>query len=221
MKLTEEDHAKVAQAVAGAERGTSGEIRCVLADGRDTLKLALIAAAAALVLPGLGLVLGLRPEALLGVTGGWSVADPSPTAETEMYIAIQVLMFLVAMGLGLTPLARMATPQSWRKAWTHRAAEAQFEALGLVHTRDRTGVLLYVSLAHRRAEVLADVGIYEKAPAQAWDEVVNLLIAGVKAGDAADGFARAATRTGEILSAYLPPRPDDSNELPDGLVQTR
>lgn len=221
MRLSEQDHLKVAQAVAGAERGTSGEIRCVMADGRDPLRVALIAAAAALVLPGIGLVFGLQPQMLLGVTGGWSIADPTPVAALEMFVAEQVVLFLVVLGLGLTPLSRMLTPPAWRKAWAHRAAEAQFEALGLVHTRDRTGVLLYVNLAQRRAEVLADVGIYEKAPTQVWDEVVGMLIDGVKRGDTAEGFAKAATRTGEILSAYLPPRPDDTNELPDGLVRTR
>ena len=134
---------------------------------------------------------------------------------------VRTILFTLVMLAGSTGVARVLTPPAWRKAWTHRAAVEQFEALGLTRTRDATGVLLYVDLARHRAEVLADSGIYAKAPAQVWDEVVGLLLDGVKRGAVADGFAAAATRTGEILSAYLPPRGDDSNELDDGLVLTR
>ena len=138
-----------------------------------------------------------------------------------VYVGAQAIVFAVVMLVGGTPLGRMLTPSAWRKAWVHRAAVTQFEALGLTRTRDATGVLLYVTLAHHRAEVLADSGIHAKAPTQVWDEVVGLLLDGVKRGDAAGGFVNAATRTGEILSAHLPPRSDDANELSDSVFLTR
>ena len=94
----------------------------------------------------------------------------------------------------------------------------QFMALGLHRTRDRTGVLLYVSVAERRAEVFADDGIHAKAPPEVWGEVVDRLIGGLKRGAPADGFVAAIERTGEILAAYLPPRDDDTDELANDLV---
>ena len=221
MKLTEQDHERIAQAVMTAERTTSGEIRCVLADKRDVMATALGAAAAALVIPGVALMLGFRPGDLALSSGGWTVIDPRPELGLTIYVALQALVFVAALGIGLSPLVRLLTPGSWQSAMVRRAGEAQFVALGLTHTRDRTGVLLYVSLAQRRAEVLADRGIYDKAPAQVWDEVVGLLVAGLKRGAAADGFVDAVTKTGEILAAYLPPRGDDRNELPDRVIETR
>jgi putative membrane protein len=221
MKLSEDDHDRIAQAIVTAERGTSGEIRCVLADQRDLMQLAFIAAAVALVLPGLGLILGIGPDVVFGLTGGWSVFDPRPAQYMQLYVATQAVVFAVVVGVGLSPLPRWLTPAQMQAAMVRRAAMAQFVALGLTHTRDRTGVLLYVSLPLRRAEVLADAGIWKAAPEESWDDVVALLVDGLKAGSATDGFVAAVTRTGEILSAYLPPRDDDRNELPDRVMETR
>ena len=220
MKLTDQDHLKVAAAVAAAERSTSGEIRCVLAQGRDPVRLGFIAACIALIAPALALTVGFHPDAVAArLAGGWESAHPG-AGGLAVYIGVQAMLFAAILLAGGTGLARALTPPAWRKAWVHRAAVAHFEALGLTRTRDATGVLLYVNLAHHRAEVLADAGIYAKAPTQVWDDVVGLLLDGVKRGAPADGFAAAATRTGEILSAYLPPRSDDSNELDNGLVLT-
>ena len=177
---------------------------------------------AALIVPALALLVGFQPEALALRFGGWTAAHGGASGMgLAVYIGAQALIFAAVMLVCGTPLGRMLTPSFLRRAWVHRAAVTQFEALGLTRTRDATGVLLYVNLAHHRAEVLADSGIYAKAPTQVWDEVVALLLDGVRRGDAADGFVRAATRTGEILSAYLPPRDDDANELSDSVFLTR
>ena len=141
--------------------------------------------------------------------------------ELSVYIALQTAIFALVFGLlSLTSLRRALTPKAVIKARVHDAALAQFAALGLADTRDRTGILIYASLDDHRAEVLADEGIYAKAPHAVWDEVVALLVEGLRRDAPADGFAAAVEKTGEILSQYLPPRPDDRNELPDGLVRT-
>lgn len=226
MKLTKDDHARIAAAVRAAERGTSGEIRCVLAKetGDASERATWIASALALLGPAVAVLLGFRPGDL---TGGWSVghlaaADEQALAAVSLYIALQAVIFAVVWCvIAWTPLPRLLTPKNALTARVHAAAVAQFEMLGLSHTRDRTGILLYASLAEHRAEVLADEGIYARAPHEVWDEIVALLIEGLKAGDPAAGFVRAVERTGEILGACLPPRGDDANELPDGLVETQ
>lgn len=221
MQPSEDDYARIADAVATAERGTSGEIRCVLTDQRDLMQMSLIAAVVALVLPGIALIAGVEPDILVALSGGWAVIDPTPSDYLEFFVGLQVLVFVVSISIGLSPLPRWVLPGKVQAAMVHRAALAQFIALGLNQTRDRTGVLLYVSLPLRRAEVLADSGIWEAAPHESWDDVVALLVDGLKRGSAADGFVAAVGRTGEILSAHLPPRSDDRNELPDHLTETR
>jgi putative membrane protein len=224
--LTPDDAARIAAAVAAAERGTSGEIRCVLADDADPVRAALAAGCVALAAPAVAVLFGFEPQALLGAASDWTAAHGAATSGAaasalQAYVVLQAMVLIVALAIAFSPIPRWLTPTAWRKAAVDRAAAAQFEALGLARTRERTGVLLYVSLAHRRAEVLADEGIYAKAPHQAWDEVIALLTAPLSRGEAADGFVAAVGRIGEILAAYLPPRGDDTNELADGPVITR
>lgn len=226
MKLSDEDHARIAAAVAVAEKGTSGEIRCVLADETtDGGETALAwATGSALVAPAAALLLGLEPQALSRVFGGWSIGhlaaqDGQIAAALLTYILIQAGVFvLVWLLVAFTPLRRLLVPAPLRRARVHSAALEQFAALGLHRTRDRTGILLFASLGDHRAEVLADEGIYAVAPHDIWDKVVAKLIEGLKDDRPADGFVAAVELTGNILKACLPPREDDANELPDGLA---
>jgi putative membrane protein len=105
-----------------------------------------------------------------------------------------------------------------KKARVRQAALDYFLAKDLHLTRHRTGVLIFAALAEHRVEVIADEGIHAAAPKAVWDEVVADLVAGLKRGAIADGFVAAIARAGAILAAHIPPRPDDSNELPDGLT---
>ena len=224
--LTSDEAARISAAVAVAERGTSGEIRCVLADDADPTPSALIACGLALAAPAVALLFGFQPQGLVDLFVGWSAAHgltPMDAAASALqaYVGLQAVVLVLALATALSPIPRWLTPASWRKAAVDRAAAAQFEALGLTHTRDRTGVLLYVSLRHRRAEVLADEGIYAKAPHQVWDEVIALLTEPMRRGATADGFVAAVERIGTILATHLPPRTDDRNELPDSPVTTR
>jgi len=222
MQISEEDHARIAEAVAQAERTTSSEICCVLASGAVDYRFSatIIAAATALIAPAAAVALGLDPSRLAGLFGAWRIGHDAAAqmSALALYIVVQAAIFAgVFLLAAFAPLRRALTPAAVVKARVHAAALDQFEALGLSRTRDRTGVLIYASLADHRAEVLADVGIYDKAPHQVWDEVVALLIADLKTGDLAHGFVRSIEKTGTILSDYLPSRSDDTNELPDRL----
>jgi putative membrane protein len=226
MKITPEDHARIAQAVASAERGTSGEIRCVLAaESADYRRNALTwAAGSALLIPAAALLLGFRPEALSRLFGAWTIGhlasrDAQIVSALTTYIGLQTAVFIAAWLLASwAPLRRLLTPKPLVVQRVHTATLEQFMALGLHRTRDRTGVLLYASDAERRAEVFADDGIYAKAPPEVWGEIVDRLVAGLKRGAPADGFVAAVERTGEILAACLPPREDDTDELPNDLI---
>ena len=225
--LSQADRARIAQAVAQAEKTTAGEIYCVLAPevAGDDREIPLIwAVGAALVLPTLALLAGFRPEMLTRLFGGWSVGhaaahDAAILSALLTYVGLQVASFLaVALLVSWAPVRRALTPPGRKTAAVRQAAMDYFLAKDLHLTRDRTGVLIFAALAEHRVEVIADEGIYAAAPQTVWDEVVADLLAGLKRGAIADGFVAAVARTGAILAAHVPPRPGDSNELPDDLT---
>ncbi|WP_442861130.1 TPM domain-containing protein [Caulobacter sp. HMWF025] len=224
--MTLQDQARIAEAVEAAEKTTAGEIFCVLApEVSENREVPLIwAAAAALILPAGGLLAGMRPDMLTRLFGGWTVGHASATDATilstlSIYIGLQAAIFvLTTLLVSIPPVRRALTPRALKASAVRRAAMEQFLGQGLHLTRDRTGVLIFAALAERRVEVIADEGIYKAAPQTVWDEVRADLVAGLARGRIADGFVAAVTRTGQILSAHVPVRTGDRNELPDGLT---
>jgi putative membrane protein len=81
--------------------------------------------------------------------------------------------------------------------------------------------LILASLLEHRVEVLADRGIDQKVPAGTWNEVVQILSAGLKTGNACDAYCKAIERCGEILAQHFPRQPDDQDELTNKLIIER
>jgi putative membrane protein len=64
--------------------------------------------------------------------------------------------------------------------------------------------------------VLADEGIHRAVPQEVWQGLIDDLIAGIRAGRAAESLIDAITRCGELLVKYeVVRRPDDEDELSD------
>ena len=92
-----------------------------------------------------------------------------------------------------------------------------FEELGMHRTRDRNGVLIYVSLADRQAAVIGDAGINARVPEGFWDDVLALLREDFSHGRFADGLCKAIGQVGEKLHTLFPYQRDDRNELPNDI----
>jgi len=80
-------------------------------------------------------------------------------------------------------------------------------------------VLLYLSLAEHRAEILADSAIHSRVTPEVWGAAMAALLAEVKEGRPAEGMAAAVAQIGIVLSAHFPRAADDVNELPDRLIE--
>jgi putative membrane protein len=95
-------------------------------------------------------------------------------------------------------------------------AKAAFLEEEVFDTRDRTGILVFLSLFERRAVILADAGINRVVPEDTWQDLVDQLVAGIRRGRAAEAMRQAVTRCGEILAEHeVALRPDDEDELSD------
>ena len=90
-----------------------------------------------------------------------------------------------------------------------------FEELGMHRTRDRNGVMIYVSVAERRAAVIGDQGIHAKLPKGFWNETLGVILEQFKADRYCAGLCMGVERLGEQLVAHFPRASDDRNELSD------
>jgi putative membrane protein len=126
-------------------------------------------------------------------------------------------VFIVAgLLFSLVPLRLALMPRALQRARAHRAALEQFFIRRVSNTRNRAGVLIYVSLAEHYARIIPDQGIAEKVPKAEWQAAIDAMIGYMRTGDIAAGFTAAIERCGAVLAAHAPP--DGSpNELPDRL----
>jgi putative membrane protein len=101
---------------------------------------------------------------------------------------------------------------------TRRRAEAAFLEEEVFNTRQRTGILIFISFFEHEVMVLADRGISKVVDQKEWDELVQRLIERIRMGKIVEGIEEAILRCGEILyeKGFLKTA-DDINELRDDL----
>ncbi|KAI95235.1 hypothetical protein T281_06510 [Rhodomicrobium udaipurense JA643] len=137
----------------------------------------------------------------------------------QMIYIIQLGVFAaLALLLHYPPLRYALVPGSVRRKRVHQRAAQQFVAQDIHTTAGHTGVLLFVSQAERRAEILVDAGIHEKVPDAEWKKIVDRLTDRIGRGEPAAGLEEAVHKIGEHLATHFPPDATKENLLPNHLV---
>jgi len=222
MLLTAVDHQRIKQAVQQAERCTSGEIVCVISEeASDYAEVPLIwAAALAVAAPLLPLTFFAAVMMVHDRFQGWmtspAVAPHSAIIDIAYFANIQALSFLLIAGLASVPAIRRRLTPGWlRQRFVRQRAVDEFHARGVANTADRTGVLLYVSVKDRCAELVADVGLNAKVAPTTWREIMTILEEETKRGQPAEGFILAIEACGRELAPHFPASATNPNELRD------
>lgn len=227
--LTPADLGAIEAEVRQAEAKTSGEIYCVVAEqsGHYGETPVIWGAGVALLGPAL-LLLGGVHVTVPDLFGGWSAAQVGEAAEVAARSALMGAIVLQAVLFGvaavaiatLRPLRLALTPRGIKRHEVKRRATEIFLSKNLHLTRERTGVLIFVSLAERMAELVADEGIAAHVEPHVWDKAMAALAEGLKRGEPSAGFAAAIALCGEVLAEKFPADPDNNpDELPDAVVQ--
>jgi putative membrane protein len=196
--ISTQDRERISAAIIDAEQRTSGEIVCVLARASSdaTALPMLLAALAALFLPWPLIMLTALP--------------------VNVILLLQVLTFFGLATLLCLPRVRIAlVPRAARRAMAHRMAMEQFMIRGVGRKADRTGVLIFVSLAERYARIVADRAIADRVSRSEWQEAVDALIARTSRGDVAGGFVAAIEKCGRVMETHFPRGATGGGELPD------
>jgi putative membrane protein len=198
MAISAEDRERISSAIRAVEAKTSGEIVCVLAQStaNATAMPVLLAAIVSLALPWLLVLFTAMP--------------------VYRILSLQVAAFVILTALFCwSPIRLALMPRRARRAMAYRIAMEQFTMRGLARKKERTGVLIFVSLAERYARIIADEGISARVPQSQWQAAVDALVAHMREGRIADGFIAAIDLCGGELARNFPRTAASRDELPD------
>lgn len=209
MKLfTDADRARIAQAVETAESRTSGEIVPVIVQRSSSYGIVSYRLAIS------GAVFGalLHEVVKLGYDG-WGM--PLLLGDAALFFWMLAFGLLSAwVGPRIPGVLRLFAGSEMLDERVHQRAQLAFLSEQVFATRERTGILLLVSLDEHRVEVLGDKGINERVEASDWANVVEAVVTGVKSGHAVDGLVAAIERCGHLLEEKgVALRGDDTDEL--------
>jgi putative membrane protein len=202
------DTAEIERAVKSAELHTSGEIVPYAVGQSDHYHEAMWKAATlGALLAALGAALVHELASFWGYSWLWLALPTAIGAAAGYLVAILV-----------PPVRRWFIPADERDRMVRSRAQAAFLEQEVFKTRERTGILIFLSLFERRVVVLADAGINALVAQSEWDAVVADIVAGIRHGRPGAALARAIGRCGELLEAHrVERRTDDTDELPDQL----
>jgi uncharacterized membrane protein len=105
----------------------------------------------------------------------------------------------------------------WRDAKPRERAVAMFGKLGVWDTEQNNGVLVYLLLAERAIEIVADRGLSRQVPQEQWQQIVQRMGGAFSAGRYEEGLAQAVDEVTALLVQHFPLRAGEANpnELPD------
>lgn len=201
--LSEQDKRELCEQIRGIEASCNAELVTVITQQSDEYYYipVLWAALTALLLPGLISLLDF------------------PLTVGDSYL-LQIAVFVVfALLLSWPPIKFRVIPKNvqYRRASLH--AHELFFIEGLHITENRSGVMIFVSLAERYVEIIADHGIADKIDQTVWQEIVDDFIVDVSRGNTAGGYQSAVERCGKLLKEHFPGGSSAANELPDHLIE--
>jgi putative membrane protein len=207
--FSQSDLDRIAQAVRTAESKTAGEIVPYFVNQSDDYSVARwrggVACSSLAILASLTVQMMSTtwiPYGILELSGAVVGAFLLGILIVRMFPAFRRLM------LGHAIMQRQVS---------HRASVA-FLSEEVFKTRERTGVLIFMSFFERRVVILGDSGINSKVAQSDWDGIVQTIIKSVKQGKPAEGLVDAIRQCGELLQQHgVERRRDDTDELSDSL----
>lgn len=93
-----------------------------------------------------------------------------------------------------------------------------FAQLRIWDTEHNNGVLIYLLLADRDFEIVADRGIDARVGAEGWEKICADMERDFRAGDFEHGVIRGIEAVSNLMAQHFPPKGGDRNELPDAPV---
>lgn len=199
--LTTTEQEKVAAAINAVERETDAELVTVLARQADNY------AYIPLVWAG---ILALLVPGLVNYFTEWFGVHTLLLVQWGIFLVLGVLFRIPKINTMLIP----RHVRYWRAS---NLARRHFLEQNLHHTKDSTGVLIFVSEAERYVEILVDQGISSRVDNRVWESIVENFTRQVRQGNTCQGFLDCIEACGRHLKEQVPAT-HERNQLPNHLV---
>jgi len=216
LNFSESELQEIGRAVKEAESETAGEIKVAfIRESYDYAKYELFFALITGFLS-LGIILLFRGNIEILIRNMfWEYSS----LYTAVFFGISPFVVITVFYLlaNLRFMDRIIVPRKIMNRKVYERAIRYFTESGIFNTRDRTGILIFLSFLERRVELIADRGISSKIPQERWDGIVNQITEGIKKGKTVEHLVVSVRECGAILSEadQFPIKPDDENELAD------
>jgi putative membrane protein len=207
--LTKTEQESIQAAVKEAEGLTSGEIVPLVVSASYHYPVADILGGATFALP--------TSIFLTPVVCGLFWTDPR-----NMWVLLCLFIIFFSLFYQIVQhipvLKRLFISRHEINAEVEEAALTSFYKNKLYETRDRTAVLLFISVFERKVWILADRGIDEKLSQKPWQGIVVHVIQGIKKGQQCTAICEAVEQIGQILQTHFPVKPEDTDELKNLII---
>lgn len=111
--------------------------------------------------------------------------------------------------------AELTTGQLWHGITSRQRALEVFSLLGVWDTEENNGVLVYVLLADRKVEIVADRGIHRHVGNERWSAICREIELHYRKNDFASGTLAGIDKISAELAHYFPANGAQKNEQPD------
>ena len=112
---------------------------------------------------------------------------------------------------------KLIVPHSIMNKKVNQRAVRYFMESGVYNTKDRTGILIFISILEKRVELLADKGINSKINQNEWDSIVGNITKGIKINEIFKHLSESILTCGQLLEKHFPIQKNDKNELRDDI----
>jgi putative membrane protein len=215
-KLSKDDMKKIGSAVKTAESKTSGEIATAMI--KESYNYAIYELMFAVIIGFVYFVImmfftGSIEQLLQGKFWDYSVNYLVMFYGFSTFIVLTLSYFIG----NISSIDRLIVPRKIRQQQVQERAIRYFMESGVYNTKERTGILIFISILERRVELLADSGINENIPKEKWQSIVDNIIKGIKQKDIASHLTESINECGDLLAEHFPIQSDDKNELTDDI----
>ncbi len=213
-KLSKDDLKKISSAVKEAESKTSGEIATAII--KESYNYAVNELLFAVIVGFIYFVVmmffvGSIENRLQSLFWDYNIGYLLIFYGFSTFLVIAIFYFLG----NISTIDRLIVSKKIMQQKVKERALRHFMESGVYNTKDRTGILIFISILEKRVELLADSGINEKIQPEKWQSIVDNIIEGIKKKNVTSHLIESINECGKLLSQHFPIQPDDINELSD------